>query len=95
MDASLLASAGIGTTTMAILFIAYRVLQSAKGRRFVSNCCGRKGEVGFDVRDMPPTPPEGTHSPPTASAPPSDAKPQSPSVAFPIQTEPLAEKGTA
>ena len=96
MDASLLASAGVSTTTMAILFIAYRVLQSAKGRRFVSNCCGRKGEVGFDVRDMPPTPPEGNHSHPTAQPPPpSDVKPQSLSVSIPEPKEHLEVQGTA
>ena len=62
MDASLLASAGVSTTTMAVLFITYKVFMKFKGHRLVSDCCGRRGEVGFDVRDMPPTPSEEIQS---------------------------------
>ena len=62
MDAALLASAGVSTTTMAILFLTYKAFMMMKGHRLVSDCCGKKGEVGFDVREMPPSPPEGTES---------------------------------
>ena len=54
----MLASAGISTSTMAVLFIAYRVFLAVKGKRLVSDCCGHKGEIGMDVRDMPPSPQE-------------------------------------
>jgi hypothetical protein len=55
MEASLLASAGIGSSTIAILFIAYKVFMKFKGHLLVSDCCGIRAEVGFDVRDMDPT----------------------------------------
>lgn len=94
MDASLLASAGVSTTTMAVLFIAYKVFMKMKGHRLVSDCCGRKAEVGFDVRDMPPTPPEetGSHQPPLPSA---GVKPESLSVRVPEPTEHREPKETA
>jgi len=94
MDASLLASAGVSTTTMAILFIAYKVFMKMKGHRLVSDCCGRKAEVGFDVRDMPPTPPEETqsHQSPPLSA---GEKPESLSVRVPEPTTHQSEKETA
>jgi hypothetical protein len=86
MDASLLASAGVSTTTMAVLFIAYKVFQAIRGHRLVSDCCGRRGEVGFDVRDMPPTPPEETGN--RQSVPPLvGVKPESLSVRVPEPTE--------
>jgi hypothetical protein len=58
-----LATAGVSTSSIAILFILYKVFNAMKGHRLVSSCCGRKGEVGFDVRDMPPTPQEETKNP--------------------------------
>ena len=94
MDANLLASAGVSTTTMAILFIAYKVFMKLKGHRLVSDCCGRKGEVGFDVRDMPPTPPEEIQS--RQSVPPLvGEKPETLSVRVPAQTEHREPKETA
>ena len=51
-----LASAGVSTGSIAILFLLYRIWLSVKGHRLVSDCCGRFYEVGVDVRDMPPTP---------------------------------------
>jgi hypothetical protein len=62
MEASLLASAGVSTTTMAVLFLAYKAFMSMKGHRLVSDCCGKKAEVGFDVKDMPPSPPAETQN---------------------------------
>jgi len=56
MDASLLASAGVSSSSIVVLYILYRVFQTIKGRKLVSNCCGKKMEVGVDVRDMEVTP---------------------------------------
>jgi hypothetical protein len=91
MEANMLASAGVSTTTMAVLFIAYKVFMKMKGHRIVSDCCGRKGELGFDVRDMPPTPPKETesHQPHLPSV---DEKPESLSVRVPEPTTHQKEK---
>jgi len=56
MDASLLASAGVSSSSIVILYILYRVFIIIKGKKVVSNCCGKKLEVGVDVRDMAITP---------------------------------------
>jgi hypothetical protein len=78
---------------MAILFIAYKVFMKMKGHRLVSDCCGRKGEVGFDVRDMPPTPPEENRS--HLSVPLVEGgKPETLSVRVPEQTEHQHQKET-
>jgi hypothetical protein len=65
MDASLLASAGVGSSTIAGLFIAYKIFKKLNGHRLVSDCCGKKGEIGFVVRDMAPSPQVGTQSLPS------------------------------
>lgn len=57
-DPTMLASAGLSTTGVALLLIAYRVLKSVKGKKLVSSCCGRKLEMGVDVQDMTPAPAE-------------------------------------
>ena len=66
-----LASAGVSTGSIAILFLLYRIWLSIKGHRLVSDCCGRFYEVGVDVRDMPPTPmkQETDSHPPLPSSP--------------------------
>lgn len=92
MDAGMLASAGISTTTVVALFAAYKLFMAIKGHRLVSTCCGRKGEVGFDVRDMPPTPPEENQSHPTPSS--AGGKPKSLSVVIPELPEHPTEKDT-
>ena len=53
-DPTMLASAGLSTTGVALLLIAYRVLKSVKGKKLVSSCCGRKLEMGVDVQNMTP-----------------------------------------
>jgi hypothetical protein len=58
MDSNALAAAGVSSSAVAILFIIYKVVQKVIGHRIVSNCCGRRMEVGIDVRDMPNTPEE-------------------------------------
>lgn len=94
METSLLASAGVSTTTMAVLFLAYKAFMSMKGHRLVSDCCGKKGEVGFDVRDMPPSPPEETQSHHTLP-PKTGEKKESLSVVVPEPTTHQKEKETA
>jgi len=54
---SALASVGVSTSTLLILGLIYKVFGMIRGRRLISDCCGRHLEVGVDVRDMPPTPP--------------------------------------
>jgi hypothetical protein len=94
MDANLLASAGVGSSTIAILFIASKIFKAIKGQRLVSDCCGRRGEVGFDVREMPQSPPIESQSHPPL--PPSeDEKPESLSVKVPAHSEHHLEKETA
>lgn len=93
MEPSLLASAGVSTTTMVVLFVGYKVFQLIRGHRFISDCCGRRGEVSFDVRDVPPSPPKEMSSP-QPSLLSAGVKPQSLSVIIPEQTEHRKEKET-
>ena len=58
---TLLASAGVSISTITIMFLAYRVLKSIIGHRYVSDCCGRFFEIGVDVRNFPSSP--STRSP--------------------------------
>lgn len=60
MDSNALAAAGVSSSAIAVLFIVYKVLQKVVGHRVISNCCGRRMEVGVDIRDMPSTPEEQT-----------------------------------
>jgi len=50
----LLTMAGFSTTGVAILAVLYKVWHSVKGRRFVSDCCGKKISVGVNTEDMTP-----------------------------------------
>jgi hypothetical protein len=67
MDASLLASAGVGSSTIAILFLIYKAFNRLQGHKLVSNCCGRKAEVGFAVADMSPSRQEEKKNPPAVA----------------------------
>ena len=58
MDVASLQTAGLSSGTLAVLFILYRAWGAAVGRRLISDCCGRRVEVGVDVRDMAATPTE-------------------------------------
>jgi len=49
-----LATAGLSTGSIVAIGLAYKIWKSIKGKKFVSDCCGLKGEVGVDVRDMSP-----------------------------------------
>lgn len=53
-DTDLLKMAGLSTSGVAILLIVWRVLKSIRGKKFVSTCCGHKGEVGVDMVAMSP-----------------------------------------
>lgn len=56
MDDVLLMNAGLTTSGVALVLIAYRFFKSIQGKKLVSSCCGRRMEVGVDV--VPMTPPE-------------------------------------
>ena len=56
-DTDILRLSGASAGTVAIVLVVYRILKSVVGKRFISTCCGRKQEVGLDVRDAKtPTP---------------------------------------
>lgn len=56
MDISeLLSISGMSATAVAIILAVYRILKSVKGKKFVSSCCGKKAELGFDVKEMSPS----------------------------------------
>jgi hypothetical protein len=56
MDETLLMNAGLTTSGVALVLIAYRIFKTIQGKKLVSSCCGRRMEVGVDV--VPMTPPE-------------------------------------
>jgi len=53
-DSDLLKLSGVSGGTVAIILIVYRVLKSVIGKKVVSNCCGKKLEVGLDVQATTP-----------------------------------------
>jgi hypothetical protein len=53
-EITMLKTAGLSTSGIAIILIVYRVLKTMKGKRFVSSCCGKKLEMGIDVEEMTP-----------------------------------------
>ena len=53
-DTDLFKMAGLSTTGVAILLIAYRLFKTIKGKKLVSSCCGKRLEVGIDVAEMTP-----------------------------------------
>jgi hypothetical protein len=55
-DTELFKMSGASAGTVAIVLLIYRILKSVSGKRFVSTCCGRKAEIGFDVRNATPIP---------------------------------------
>ena len=67
-DTDLLKMAGLSTSGVAILLIAWRFLKSLQGKKLVSSCCGHKGEMGMVVVNMTPTPVKGA-CPPTLADP--------------------------
>jgi hypothetical protein len=49
MEEDLLKMSGVSAGSIAILLLIYRILKSMKGKRFISVCCQRKIDMGFDV----------------------------------------------
>lgn len=49
MEEDLLKMSGVSAGSIAILLLVYRILKSMKGKRFISVCCQRKMDIGFDV----------------------------------------------
>lgn len=47
---------GISSGSIALLGLLYALWLRVQGHRLVSDCCGKKYEVGVEVKDMPPTP---------------------------------------
>lgn len=56
MEESVLQTSGLSAGTIVVILIIYRLLKSIEGKRFVSRCCGKKTEVGFEIKNME-TPP--------------------------------------
>jgi len=54
MDLNTLASAGLSTTAVIILYGLYRFCVAIIGHRFVSQCCEREVRVGINVEDFTP-----------------------------------------
>lgn len=72
-DTDLLKMAGLSTSGVAILLVAWRFVKSLQGKKLVSSCCGHKGEMGMVVVNMTPLPdprtvPELALRVPTATA---------------------------
>lgn len=59
-DEQLFKMSGASAGIIAILLAVYRILRTVQGKRLVSNCCGKKLEVGFDIKDTIITPKEPT-----------------------------------
>jgi hypothetical protein len=55
-ETTLLKSAGLTTSGIAIVLIVYRVFKLLAGKKLVSSCCGKRAEIGFDVVEMSPHP---------------------------------------
>jgi hypothetical protein len=51
-DIELFKMSGLSAGTITILFLLYKLLKSTVGKRFISNCCGKKMEVGLEVREI-------------------------------------------
>lgn len=50
-DTDLLKMSGFSAGSVAIILLFYRFLKSVVGKRFISHCCGKKMEVGLDVKE--------------------------------------------
>lgn len=55
--------AGLSTSGVAIVLIAYRVWKSVLGKKLVSNCCGERFEMGMDIQTMTPSATVDTQNP--------------------------------
>lgn len=48
-ETELLKMSGFSAGSIAIVLLVYRFLKSIKGKRFISVCCQRKVDIGFDI----------------------------------------------
>ena len=49
-EVDLFKMSGASAGTIAIILLIYKIGKSILGKRLVSNCCGKKMEVGVDVK---------------------------------------------
>lgn len=54
MEIGLLAQSGVSVAGIAVILIIYKILKVVNGKRIVSQCCGRKTEIGFQVENWTP-----------------------------------------
>lgn len=54
MEITLLQQSGMSAGLIALILVIYRVLKTINGKRVVSQCCGKKTEIGFTVENMSP-----------------------------------------
>lgn len=52
MELEILQQFGITGSSVAIVLIIYKLFKHFKGHVLISKCCGKKMEVGFDVKQM-------------------------------------------
>ena len=93
MERNYLASAGVGSSTIALLFLVYKLFNKFEGHKLVSNCCGKKAEMGFAVEEMSPTHPVEKKNPPTEASAVGESK-ETLSVRLPASPESPEVKGT-
>ena len=51
-ETELLKMSGFSAGSIAIVLLVYRILKSVKGKRFISVCCQRKVDIGFDIGNV-------------------------------------------
>jgi hypothetical protein len=51
-DTELLKMSGLSAGSIAIILLIYRILKTLKGKRFISVCCQKKLDIGFDVGNV-------------------------------------------
>lgn len=52
---TMLELAGLSTSGVAMILVGYRIWKSILGKKLISNCCGKRFEVGMDIGTMTPT----------------------------------------
>jgi len=52
MDA--LTQVGLSSSGVAVVLIVYHIIKAIIGKKFVSDCCGRKTEIGLSIENMSP-----------------------------------------
>ena len=52
MDA--LTQVGLSSSGVAVVLIVYHIVKAIIGKKFISDCCGRKTEIGLNIENMTP-----------------------------------------